>query len=226
MQEGDRTMTTTAFIPIKMNSERIPGKNVKLFSDGITLVQVVQKTLLKINEIDKVVVFCSDDRIKDYILDGVDFIKRPVSLDTKETVCGDLIREFLKVVKSDIYIMANTTSPFIKSERFTACINAVKSGDYDSAFAVKRLQKFIWYDNKPLNFSLDFAPRTQDMEPYFCELSSPYVFTRKVFETVGGRTGYRPFMCECDEIEAIDIDYPEDFILAETVYTHILKGGR
>jgi len=216
-------MTTTAFIPIKLNNERMPSKNIKEFSDGTPLIHFAQKTLLSVKEVDKIVVFCSDERVKNYILDGVDFVKRPTSLDTQSAVCGDIIREFLKAVKSDIYIMANATSPFIKSERFSQCIQAVRSGKYDSAFAVKKLQNFIWYENKPLNFSLNFAPRTQDMQPAFCELSSPYVFTREVFETVGGRTGYNPFMCECDEIEAIDIDYPEDFILADVVYTNILK---
>ena len=121
--------------------------------------------------------------------------------------------------------MSHATSPFIKPERFSACINSVKSGDYDSAFACKKLSNFLWFDGKPLNFALDKAPRTQDMTPAFCELSTPYVFTRKVFDKYHGRTGENPYMCECEEIECIDVDYPEDFLLADTVYTHLLKKG-
>ena len=217
-------MKTTAFIPIKLNNERTPGKNTKSFSDGTPLVHFVQKTLLKLNNIDEICIFCSDDRIEDYILEGVKYIKRPTTLDTKETLCGDIIRTFINTVESDIYIMANATSPFITTETYNKCINAVQFGKYTSAFAAKKLQNFIWYKNQPLNFSLDKAPRTQDMEPVFCELSSPYVFRKDVFEKYGGRTGENPYICECNEIEAIDIDYPEDFILADTVYMNILKN--
>jgi CMP-N-acetylneuraminic acid synthetase len=125
--------------------------------------------------------------------------------------------------KADIYVMSHATSPFIKPERFSQCINAVKSHQYDSAFACKKLSNFIWYQGKPLNFRLDKAPRTQDMEAAYCELSTPYVFTPHVFETYHGRSGENPFMCECSEIESIDVDYPEDFALADMVYTHLLK---
>lgn len=216
-------MKTVAFIPMKLNNERTPGKNTKLFSDGTPLCHFVQKTLLKVNNVDEIYVFCSNEKINDYILNGIKFLKRSEILDTKETLCADLISAFTNVVDADIYIMANATSPFISRQTYESCINAVQSGNYTSAFASKKLQNFIWFKNKPLNFALDRAPRTQDMEPAFCELSSPYVFTKEVFKKYHGRTGESPYIHECTEIEAIDIDYPEDFILADVVYENILK---
>lgn len=220
-------MKTTIFMPIKLNNERMPEKNIKEFGDGTPLLQVPLETALKAKKqgvADRIIVFCSNELIKKYIPEGVEFIKRPDSLDQQSTKCGDIIEAFINMIESDIYVMYHATSPFITKEHLTACINAVKSGDYDSAFAAKRLQNFMWYDNKPLNFALDSAPRTQDMKPYFCELSSPYVFTKKVFEKYHGRTGEKPFICECSEIEAIDIDYPEDFVLANAVYTSLIKN--
>lgn len=219
-------MKTTIFMPIKLNNERMPQKNIKQFDDGTPLLHVPLKTALKAKEhgaVERIVVFCSKEEIKNYIPEGVEFIKRPDSLDEQSIRCGDIIEAFVNNVESDIYVMYHATSPFITEEHLIECINAVKSGKYDSAFAAKRLQNFMWYDNKPLNFALDSAPRTQDMRPYFCELSSPYVFTSKVFDKFHGRTGENPYICECSEIEAIDIDYPEDFILANAVYTSLLK---
>lgn len=119
--------------------------------------------------------------------------------------------------------MYHATSPFITEKCLFECINAVKSGNYDSAFAAKKLQNFMWFRGQPLNFRLDNAPRTQDMEPYYCELSSPYVFTRETFSKYHGRTGEKPFIYECSEVEAIDIDYPEDFVLANAVYMSLIK---
>lgn len=216
-------MKTVAFIPIKLNNERTPGKNTKRFTDGTPLCHFVQRTLLKLMEVDEVCVYCSQPEIQDYLLEGIRFIQRPSSLDTKETLCGDIIQCFLQTVKADVYIMANATSPFVTTETYRACIQTVQKGDHTSAFASKRLQNFIWYRNHPLNFSLDKAPRTQDMEPVFCELSSPYVFRREVFEQFHGRTGEDPYIHECTEIEAIDIDYPEDFDLADVVYMNLLR---
>jgi CMP-N-acetylneuraminic acid synthetase len=222
-------MKTTVFMPIKLNNERTPGKNLKKFDDGTVLLQVPLKTALeakKDGDIDRIVVFCSSDEVVKYLPEGVDFVKRQEYLDTQQVRCADIIEAFINCIDSDIYVMYHATSPFITKEHLVECINAVKSGKYDSSFAAKKLQNFMWQDNKPLNFSLDCAPRTQDMKPFYCELSSPYVFTKNVFEKFHGRTGQNPYICECSEIEAIDIDYPEDFILANAVYMSLLRGGK
>ena len=214
-------------MPIKLNNERTPGKNLKKFDDGTPLLQVPLNTALAAKKhgiVDRIIVFCSQEAIVEYLPQGVEFIKRPEYLDRQTIECADIIDSFVQIVPSDIYVMYHATSPFISEEHLADCVNAVKSGKYDSAFAAKKLQNFMWYENKPLNFSLDHAPRTQDMKPYYCELSSPYVFTKSVFDKYHGRTGGKPYICECTEIEAIDIDYPEDFILANAVYMALLKN--
>ena len=219
-------MKTTVFMPIKLNNERTPGKNLKKFDDGTILFQFPLLTALKAKDegyIDRIIVFCSQEEIKGYIPNGVEFVQRPDYLDAQTIKCGDIIEAFIDMVESDIYVMYHATSPFIKKEHLIECIDAVKFGQYDSAFAAKKFQNFMWFDNKPLNFSLNYAPRTQDMKPYYCELSSPYVFTKAVFEKYHGRTGENPYICECSEIEAIDIDYPEDFELANAVYMSLIK---
>ena len=40
-------MKTTLFMPIKLNNERTPGKNIKCFDDGTPLLQVPLHTALK-----------------------------------------------------------------------------------------------------------------------------------------------------------------------------------
>ena len=211
-------MKTVSFIPIKLNNERTPGKNTKCFSDGTPLIHLVERNIMKVKGIDDIYVFCSSDSIKDYVLPGIKYLKRPISLDTKETRCNDIIESFVNSIDADIYIMAHATSPFVSSCHIQECVDKVKSGAYDSAYAAVKMQNFIWYKNEPLNFSIDNNLRTQDMEPVFCELSTPFVFTKKTFKENHGRTGKNPYRCECNSIEGIDIDYPEDFELANLVY--------
>ena len=216
-------MKVTAFIPIKLNNERTPGKNIKALSDGTPLCYLIQKTLLQVPEIDHIVVYCSDDHIQEYLLPGVEYIKRPTSLDSSSTSIVEVFSSFLKSYESDIYVMAHVTCPFIKPCRFSDSIRAVVSGAYDSAFSCNRIQNFIWKDGEPLNFERGRIPRTQDLPPIYKETTSFYVFTREIYNNYGGRVGVNPYLCECSEIESIDVDWPEDFLIADAVYQHIVK---
>ena len=53
-------MKTVAFIPVKLNNERTPGKNTKAFADGTPLIHFVQRELLELKKkgvIDRIFVF-------------------------------------------------------------------------------------------------------------------------------------------------------------------------
>lgn len=216
-------MKISAFIPIKLNNERFPNKNLKRFDDGTPLIHLVQKTLLKVGLLDDIYIFCSDDSIQEYVLNGIKYLKRPKYLDESKTLANELVKEFVAAVPSDIYVMAHAPTPFVTVETYHKCIEKVKTGEYNSALAVKRLQKFMWFKGKPLNYDIRNIPRTQDMEPIFMEAISPYVFTNGVFEEFNGRVDEKPYMCECSDIEATDIDYPEEFIISNAIYMSLLK---
>ena len=57
-QKRDDKMKIVSIIPIKLNNERLPGKNTKLL-DGIPLVHYIQKTLLLEPRIDERYIFLS-----------------------------------------------------------------------------------------------------------------------------------------------------------------------
>ena len=219
-------MKIVAFVPVKLVNMRTPGKNLKPFSDGTPLISFVQIELLKIKKegiIDEVYIFCSSEDIEPYLLDGVQLLIRPSYLDEQATKGTDIYSAFVNMVDADIYVLAHATSPFVTANHIKDCIEHVAMGKFDSAFCAKKIQNFLWKDDKPLNFVLNDPPRTQDMSPIFMELSTAYVFTKGTFELYNSRSGIKPYICECSEIEAIDIDFPEDFNLADVVYTHLLK---
>lgn len=214
-------MKVVAFIPVKLNNERLPGKNTKPFSDGTPLINLLQKSLVNLkknNEIDEIYVYCSDDAIKEYLFEDVIFLSRPKHLDDKNMKGTEIYQTFVNTIDADVYVLAHVTSPFVKEEHISKCIQKVVSGEHDSSFCAKKLQNFLWQDNKPINFVLGDPPRTQDMLPIYCELSTALVFTKETFELYKSRTGINPYICECSEIESIDIDYQEDFDLAEFIY--------
>ena len=217
-------MKTVALVPIKMNNERTPGKNTKRFYNGKCILEIIQETLMKVKGLDEVYVFCSNDAIKEYIIDGVKFLKRPEFLDTKTATPNDIINEFMKLVDADIYMVSHATSPFVSVEHFEECINAVVSGEYDSSFTAEKIQKLLWTkNNTPFNFDPENVPRTQDLEPIFDEVSAAYVFAKETFLKYNRRIGVNPHLTIVSGVECVDIDYPEDLQIAEAVYRQIIN---
>lgn len=216
-------MKTVALIPIKLGSKRVPQKNIKPFYDGTPLMSFIQKVCLESDRIDATYIYCSDEKVKDYILDGVKFLKRPEFLNGDNINANDFIREFMKSVDADIYVNAHTTSPFAKVETINDCIDKVKSDEYDSAFCAENIKAFMWKDGTPINFNPDKFPRTQDLPDIYAETSIAYVFKKETFEKYNRRVGVKPFIKEVSKIEAMDIDYPEDFEIANIIYKEIIN---
>ena len=217
-------MKTVAFVPVKLNNERAPGKNTKRFGDGTPLITHFLKTLKAVPEFDSIYVFCSKQEIQEFLVDGVIFLERPAFLDTKEATPQDIIREFMSRVEAEIYAVCHCTSPFVTARHVSECVQAVQGGEFDSSFTGEKLQRLMWTaDYRPLNFEAEHIPRTQDLPVLYNEVSAAYVFHRSVFETMNRRIGIKPHITEVQGIECVDIDYPEDFDIANAIYMHIIK---
>ena len=142
-------MKVVALVPIKMNNERTPGKNTKRFHDGTPLIQCILKSLNKCNEIDETYVYCSKEEIKNYMIPGTRYLKRDEKYDTAQADVNDMFRTFSLTIPADIYVLAHATAPFLKPESIDYGVRQVKTGNYDSALAVKKMQEFIWKNHKP-----------------------------------------------------------------------------
>lgn len=211
-----------ALVPMKLNNRRLPGKNIKRFDNGEPLCHYILSTLLKVQDIDEVYVYCSNPEIQNYIPEGVTYLRRSESLDQDTTKINEVIAAFAEDVPADIYVMTHVTSPFVKAETIQKGIDALKNGDYDSAFAVQNIGTFMWKDGKPFNYDLDNIPRTQDLEPIYAETSGFYIFRPEVIKELHRRIGNKPFMVEVSTIEAADVDEPEDFMIANAIYNQII----
>ncbi len=206
-------MKVVALVPIKLNSQRLPHKN-SLPIAGHPLCWHICNTLVKVEGIDEVYVYCSDSEVKKYIPAEVKFLKRPSWLDGDSVKGFDIYREFIKNVDADIYVLAHTTSPFISVESCQKALDSIIDGSYDSAFSAKRIQTFAWYNGKPINYDLNDVPRTQDMEPIWVETSAFFMFKKDVFTIHNRRIGFHAYIQEVSDIEAVDIDEKKDYEMA------------
>lgn len=207
-------MKVVAIMPIKLKNERCPGKNTRLLGSK-PLLQYELDSLVETKLCNSIYVYCSDDAIVPFLPQGVSFLKRPKKLDLPSSNFTQIFSTFMDEVDADIYVYAHATAPFITVGTMFSCINAVRSGNYDSAFCAVKLQDYLWKDGEPLNFDATNLPRTQDLEPIYQETSGVYVFTKDVFLNYHRRVGVKPFIKEVTFKEAVDIDNPADFELAE-----------
>ncbi len=216
-------MKTVAFVPIRLNSRRVEGKNLRLLG-GRPLMTYILDTLRDCERIDETYVYCSDPDIARHLPDGVKFLRRDPALDSDSTLGEEIYDAFTHEVDADIYVLAHATSPFIRRATVDDAVARVGSGEYDSAFSAERIQTFAWYEGRTLNYSPERVPRTQDLEPVFVETSAFFVFRREVWRGMRRRIGLRPYMAVTDRIESMDIDYPDDFRLAEAIVAAGLDG--
>jgi CMP-N-acetylneuraminic acid synthetase len=151
-----------------------------------------------------------------FLPEKIDYIKRPQILDLPTSNFNQIFDHFINEINdADIYVYAHATAPFITVETMKQCIEAVQSGEYDSAFCAVKLQDYLWQDGEPLNFDATNLPRTQDLKPVYQETSGVYIFTKEVYKKYRRRIGRNPFIKEVSFKESIDIDNPEDFVVAE-----------
>lgn len=211
-------MKTVAFIPIKLNNERMPNKNIRPFSNGRPLLTYILETLVNTQSIDEVYVYCSQEKIIPYLPLGVEFLKRREQLDASNANGTEIIKCFVEDVVADVYVMSHATTPFVSTQSLEKGVIAVASGQYDSSFSVEKIQQFLWLDGKAINYSPAYIPRSQDLPKYYGETNGFYIFTRSLVLEHGRRIGFNPFLVEVSPTESLDIDYEEDFQIANAIY--------
>jgi CMP-N-acetylneuraminic acid synthetase len=209
-------MKKVAFVPIRLNSQRVVGKNLRMLGEQPLMCHLLS-TLVEVGNIDEVYVYCSNPAIKEYLPAGVKFLQRDESLDSNTTLGEQIYDAFTREVDADIYILAHATSPFIRTSTIEDAVARVESGEYDSAFSAERVQTFAWYEGRPLNYSLEKIPRTQDLEAVYVETSAFFIFRKEVWQQKHLRIGERAYTAVTDRIESMDIDNPDDFLLAEAI---------
>lgn len=206
----------SAAVPIKLNNERLPGKNTKELC-GKPLLHYVQELLLSEPWLSGRYIFCSSEEVGKYLLPGITYLERPAYLDEPTSNFSQIFEEFMARVPADVYVYAHATAPYIEKSTLRDCLDAVLSGEYDSAFCASKIQDYLWCKGAPLNFDAANLPQSQDLTPIYRETSGVYVFRREIFEETHCRVGRKSLIKEVTFREAVDINTQQDFELAEAL---------
>lgn len=218
-------MKIKALLPMKGNSERVPNKNMRDFN-GSPLYHAVVKSLLYSKHIECVVINTDSEVIakdaKEIFGDKIIIINRPIEIQGDFVSMNDIIAYDLSKLDGEYFLQTHSTNPLLKSETIDKAIEKYFAGldNFDSVFCVTKVQTRFYDKNaKAINHNPNELLRTQDLEPMYEENSNFYIFSKDSFKKSNNkRIGIKPQIFEVNKLEAVDIDEPEDFIIAELLY--------
>lgn len=223
MDDSEIEASIAALVPMRHNSERVPGKNYRDFA-GNPLYARILSQLHEVAEIDEIVVNTDSPTIMEGVAErfpDVRLIERPESLRGGEVPMNDVLLHDTEVVDADFYLQTHSTNPLLRADTIRRAIREFLDAypTRDSLFSVTPVQTRFWDElARPVNHNPDILLRTQDLPPLYEENSCIYLFTREILEERRNRIGRRPILFEIDAEEAVDIDEEIDFTMAELLF--------
>lgn len=222
----------SVFLPTRKGSERVKGKNTRPFA-GVRggLLKIKLRQLLALAEVGEIVLSTNDSGsllvAAEFSDDRLRVVERPDELALSSTDLVDLVRYAPTICSCDHILWTHVTSPFTSTEQY---INAI--GDYfrtsnlgyDSLMSVNRYRNFLWSRESNDIVNRDSAikwPRTQDLKEWYEIDSAIFLAPRSTYTKESDRIGHKPYLFEQKPRHSFDIDYEDDFELAEMLYKQI-----
>lgn len=219
-------MKITAVIPIRSGSQRVKDKNLRPFADT-NLMELKINTLLKVPELTSIVVNTNSDLairiVEECYSKRVGIHRREEYYASSQCSGSEFFRHLGEVTDTDIFVYCPCTSPFIKPQTISRCINQfLLSPDYDCLATVSSVKEFMWLDGNPINYDPEHAPNSQDLPNIVALNFGVTVVKKEDLIKNCNIIGKKPQFVLTDEIEAIDIDTPLDFYVAEQLYKKMI----
>lgn len=212
-------MKTACFVPIKANSERVPGKNLRELN-GKKLYTYICEHIKLANVFDDVYVDTNSEEVAEFAEKiGFNVIERKPEL-TENTVNGNDLMVYHQQIfpDYDYYFQLFATAPYLQPTTIKACYNKlINSEEYDSCFTAMENHSFYWYANMPVNYRPGILPRSQDMLPVIEETTGLYGISSDSLKKYKCRIGRKPYMHIVNKYEAVDINTEEDLLMAECI---------
>lgn len=215
----------TAFLPCRAGSERVPHKNIKRFCNyNFGLIEIKLKQLNQVERVDEIVLSTNDFDILEYAktlkIEKLRVHKRDENLSSSQTSTDQLVSHALHLIPEGDILWTHVTSPFVTSKHYDeiiSCYKNKKEDGYDSLMTVTEIYSFLWQDKEPLNYdrSLEKWPRTQTIKPVNEINSAVFLASSEIYRSNNDRIGSNPYLYKLNKIISHDIDWPEDFVIAE-----------
>jgi len=220
-------MKVNVFLPCRKGSQRVPKKNIRPFAGfkyGLTEIKLQQ--LIKSKKVSKIYLSTNDKEILNYAKslknDKLIIHKRSDCLSSSQTSTDELILHALELIKEGEILWTHVTSPFLNALEYDKIIEKyeqVKENGYDSLMTVNLIRNFLWNKQGPINYNRtkEKWPKTQTIKPIYEINSAVFLTNSAVYEQLNDRIGQKPYFYALDKIKGFDIDWEDDFKIAEAI---------
>ncbi len=217
------------FLPTRKGSERVKNKNTRSFA-GVEggLIENKIRQLLVSKTIDEIILSTNDEICmvvaEKYISDSrIKIVPRPENLCLSSTDLQDLISYVPTITNAEHILWGHVTTPLVDAEQYDKGIKLYLSKldeGFDSLVGVTELKNFLLNKNGQLiNNTTDLSwPRTQDLESLYEINHTMFLASREVYMKYNNRIGKNPFLYIMGKIYSFDIDWEDDFNIAEIIY--------
>jgi len=219
-------MKAAAFLPAKGSSDRIANKNTMLL-DGEPMFLRSLKKLANCAAIDDVFLDTESPEIIDLASEvRCRVLRRDPALASNRTDGNQLFLNQVRHTDAEICLQALCTSPFIRPETLEKAIGVLRDNpSYDSVVAVRKEKQYRWSGGRP-GYDLAHIPNSADLDDTVIESMGLYVMRREAALRLERRIGERPYLLEIDPLEAIDVNWPQDFELANLIAVGLREQER
>lgn len=210
-------------IPARGGSQRIPNKNVKKFAHSSLLeIKLLQAKRVLGNEAKVILNTDSEEYLKKYSSLYDIGILRPKNYGSSEIPMNEVYEYFADSLKNyEFIIYLNPTSPLLKDSSLKSIFEIYLSSGNKSITTVTSHQEYLWMNNKPLNYSPDYHPRSQDLPPFYTLNFAASILKIQEMKQIRNIITKSPSFFKLDNIEAFDIDEEWQFNLAEQLFLSI-----
>ena len=219
-------MKIVAIVPVKGTSERIENKNIRLLDGKPLFLHTIEK-LLSCNFLDEVYLDTESEKIIDLVSDyeNLKIMKRNPELANNKTDGHKLFMNEVENIEADIYVQILCTSPFIKKETIKKGIDILREKNVDSVVLVKKEKQYLWENGKPL-YSTEKIPNSVELPETIIETMGMYIMKKEAALKTRKRYNENVYLLEAEAIEGIDVNYPEEFKLANYIAAGIREEER
>ena len=222
------------FLPARKGSERVKNKNTSSFAGiEVGLVENKIRQLLSTKHVDEIILSTNDEVCMEvaqkFSLDSLlRIVARPDNLCLSSTNLQDLICYVPTITDADHILWGHVTTPLAGANEYDKGIELYLSKlheGYDSLVGVTELKNFLLNREGKLIYNTTNIPwpRTQDLEPLYEINHTMFLAKREVYIEQKNRIGVNPMLHVMDEIHSFDIDWEDDFTIAEVMYKNLYR---
>ena len=217
-------MKIAALIPARSGSKRVIGKNLRLFGKHPLLVRKIKQ--LQSSMVDEIFLGSDSSSYLKIAMDNgaTPILRSDFACDESVSTSNDMIADFANRIPDhfDVIVWVHCTNPFLYARHYDASIKMFKKNidKYDSLLSVQKVQNHMWEnESTPLNYKPWKGAHTlaKNLQPVYFQTGGIFIQWAKKMKKNHYFFGNNPKFILHSQIEAIDIDTEDDFIMAESL---------